>query len=106
MDYVSLYIIAAHREEALAIAHSLVEEKLAACVTLLGEVTSVYRWQDRIVQGQEIALIAKTRSALAEQAIAHIKSMHSYECPCIVAWPIVAGEPQYLDWLANETQIK
>ncbi len=104
MGYVSLYATFAGRDEALAVARALVEERLAACANLLDGVTSVYRWEGRIEQGREVALIVKTRAALAESVIARIRDLHSYACPCIVAWPIVAGYAGYLDWIAGETQ--
>lgn len=104
MDLVSLYITAACREEALAIARALIEEKLAACVNVLDGVTSVYSWKGAMEEAQETALIAKTRAALADKAMARIRELHSYETPCIVAWPIAGGHPAYLDWIARQTQ--
>jgi periplasmic divalent cation tolerance protein len=103
MTFVSVYIIAADAAEALKLADALVGERLAACVNVLGGVRSVYRWQGRIERAEEIALIAKTREDLFDRLAARVRELHSYDTPAIVAWPIVAGDPTYLDWIAQET---
>ncbi len=104
MEYISLYVTASSHDEALAIANSLVEDNIAACVNILDGVTSVYRWEGKIEQSSEVAIIAKTRAELFAAASARIKALHSYDCPCIVAWPIVAGEPDYLKWIGEQTK--
>lgn len=89
--------------EADRIAEALVGERLAACVNILGAVRSVYRWQGAIERADEIAMIAKTTEALFERLAARVRTLHSYDTPAIVAWPIVAGDAAYLDWIAAET---
>jgi periplasmic divalent cation tolerance protein len=103
MNFISVYIVAANAEEAEAIAEVLVGERLAACVNILGPVRSVYRWQGALERADEAAMIAKTRESLFETLAARVKELHSYDVPAIVAWPILAGDAPYLDWLEAET---
>ena len=99
----SVYITAPDLETALWIARALVEEKLAACANILGPITSVFRWEGRVVEEGEVALIAKTTADHVEALTARVKALHPYEVPCIVAWPIAAGYQPYLDWISAET---
>jgi len=89
--------------EAERIAEALVGERLAACVNILGGVRSVYRWQGAVERADEVAMIAKTTQSLFERLAARVRALHSYVTPAIVAWPIVAGDAAYLDWIAAET---
>jgi len=100
---ISVYITAPSRDIAERIAHHLVEEKLAACVNIISGVRSIYRWKDRVESANEVILIAKTRRDLFEPLEKRVKELHSYEVPCIVAWPIEAGHQPYLDWIEKET---
>lgn len=98
------YVTAGSREEALAIGRTVVEERLAACANVLDGMSSIYWWQGALEQASEAVLILKTRAELVERLTARIKDLHSYECPCVVALPIDAGNPDYLDWIARETK--
>jgi len=98
-----IYVTAPSRDEALNIARTLVTEQLVACANVLGEATSVYRWQGKVEEAQEIVLIAKTRNDLAEAALARIKALHSYDVPCAVTYDMAAGLPAYLAWIDQET---
>jgi periplasmic divalent cation tolerance protein len=100
---ISVYIVAADNGEANRIADALVGERLAACVNILGSVRSVYRWQGQVERADEVALIAKTTSALFDSLAARVRQLHSFNTPAIVAWPVVAGDAAYLDWIAAET---
>ena len=100
----SVYIAAPDRDTALAIARTLVEERLAACANLIGPIASVYRWEGRVHAEGEVALIAKTTEARLAALIARVKALHPYQVPCIVAWPIAAGYAPYLEWISSETQ--
>jgi periplasmic divalent cation tolerance protein len=97
------YATAGSRDEALAIGRTVVQERLAACANVLGGATSIYWWQGALEQAGEAVLILKTRAELVERLTARVKELHSYECPCVVALPIAAGNPAYLDWIARET---
>jgi periplasmic divalent cation tolerance protein len=103
MEPISAYIIAADAAEAERIAEALVTERLAACVNVLGPVSSTYRWNGAVERATEIALIAKSRRDLFDRLAARVRALHSYETPAIVAWPIIAGDSAYLDWIAAET---
>lgn len=103
MQPVFLYITADTPEEAAAIGRSLVEERLAACVNILGGITSFYWWEGEVQQGAETALIAKTRADLTDAITARIKQLHGYTCPCVVALPIQGGNQDFIDWIAAET---
>jgi periplasmic divalent cation tolerance protein len=98
------YVTAGSRDEALSIGRTVVQERLAACANVLDGMTSIYWWQGALEQAGEAALILKTRAELVERLIARIRELHNYECPCVVALPIAAGNPDYLDWIARETE--
>ncbi|HEX6113190.1 MAG TPA: divalent-cation tolerance protein CutA [Geminicoccaceae bacterium] len=103
MAAIFCYVTADSRAQALAIGRRIVEERLAACANVLDGMTSIYWWQDALEQASEAVLILKTRAELVERLTARIKELHSYDCPCVVALPIAAGNPAYLDWIARET---
>jgi periplasmic divalent cation tolerance protein len=97
------YVTASSRGEALMIGRTVVEERLAACANVLDGMSSIYWWQGSLEQASEAVLILKTRTELLERLIARIRALHSYECPCVIALPIAAGNPEYLAWIARET---
>jgi periplasmic divalent cation tolerance protein len=97
------YVTADSRDEALTIGRAVVEERLAACANVLDGLTSIYWWQGALEQAGEAVLILKTRAELVDRLTSRIRELHSYECPCVVALPIDAGNPAYLDWIARET---
>jgi periplasmic divalent cation tolerance protein len=86
------------------IARTLVEQRLAACVSRQGPVESVYRWQGRIERAVEVPLLIKTTRQRYAAVEAAIRSLHPYELPEIVAWSPVAGLPAYLRWVRDETE--
>ena len=96
-------ITAPHREEAVRLAEMLVGAHLAACVQILPEMESVYRWQGKIERQTEILLIAKTTREKFHELEREIRALHSYDTPEIVALPIVAGSQPYLDWLNEDS---
>jgi len=97
------YVTAGSREEALAIGRTVVEERLAACANVLDGMSSIYWWQGALEEASEAVLILKTRAELLERLVARVRELHSYDCPCVVALPIDAGNPAYLEWIARET---
>lgn len=94
-----------HREAALELAQALVERRLAACVSVLGTCTSVYRWQGDLERADEVPVLIKTRLTRYAEVEAAIRERHPYELPEIVAVPVMRGLPEYLDWVAEETAI-
>ena len=93
------------RAAALKLAQELVSSRLAACVNVLAECASVYRWKGEIESAAEIPVLIKTRSARYAEVEAAIRRLHPYELPEIVAVPVVRGSSEYLDWVAAETTI-
>ena len=103
MGAILVYITAGDRAEASRIGRALVEEKLAACANVLDGMTSIYRWQGDICEDSEAVLIAKTSEALAPALTERVRSLHSYDCPCVVTLPISGGNADFLDWIAAQT---
>jgi periplasmic divalent cation tolerance protein len=101
MSVISVYAIFADAEEAERIGRAMVEEKLAACVNLLGPVRSIYRWKGAIETSDEVAAIFKTSDESAGQLITRIASLHSYDVPCVAAWPIDRILGAYADWVEH-----
>jgi periplasmic divalent cation tolerance protein len=81
----------------------LVEERLAACCSILPSVRSVYRWKGAVERADECLLLCKTRRDLFDALKARVLERHSYEVPEIFITPVVGGYGPYLDWLAEET---
>lgn len=103
MDLRLVYMTASSREEAKKIGRALVEERLAACANVIDGMESVYWWQGQLTEDRETVLIAKTRAELIPALTERVRALHSYSVPCVVALPILTGNPAYLDWLAAET---
>ena len=99
---VSVYAVFADAGEACRIGGRMVEEKLAACVNVLGECHSIYRWQGKVEVATEAAAIFKARADKAEALIARIAELHSYDVPAIAVWPIDSAWPAYADWVEAE----
>ena len=100
--YVSLYVTCSNRAEARNIAHTLLGEKLIACGNITENVTSLYRWGGSLEESHETTLLVKTRADKSSEVIARIKQLHRYDCPCIVAWPIVDAYEPYLRWIDEQ----
>ncbi|MBI4411376.1 MAG: divalent-cation tolerance protein CutA [Deltaproteobacteria bacterium] len=103
MRYAVVYITCSNRTEADKIGRTLVEERLAACVNIIDGMNSIYRWEGKIEEAKETVLIAKTRETLVKKLIEKAKSLHSYDCPCIVALPITDGNHDFLVWIEKTT---
>ena len=99
-----IYMTAGSKAEAQKIGNALVESKLAACVNILDNMQSIYRWEGTLQQDSEVVLIAKTIDSLVAQLIEKVKSLHSYDCPCIISLPISDGYPPFLDWIQSEVK--
>ena len=100
-DAIVVFMTAANGEEATRLAEMLVGAHLAACVQILPEMESVYRWQGKIERQSEVLLIAKTTRGKFADLEREVRALHSYETPEIVAVPIVIGSQPYLDWLSE-----
>ena len=98
-DAIVVFMTAANGEEATRLAEMLVGAHLAACVQILPEIESVYRWQGEIERSSEVLLLAKTTREKFDDLEREVRALHSYDTPEIVAVPIVAGSAPYLQWL-------
>lgn len=87
-----------------AIAEAIVQQRAAACVNILPAVRSVYRWEGKTEQATEVTLVIKTTQAAYTALESLVASMHPYDVPEIIALPVQAGLPAYLQWVADETQ--
>jgi periplasmic divalent cation tolerance protein len=92
-------LTAANGEEAARLADMLVASRLAACVQILPEIESVYRWQGKVERQAEVLLIAKTLQSKFSELEREVRALHSYDTPEIIAVPIVEGSEAYLRWL-------
>jgi periplasmic divalent cation tolerance protein len=92
---------AGSQEEAAKIARHLVERRVAACVNILPNVTSVYRWKDKVEEGREWLLVIKTTVGAFGQVRQAIADLHSYELPECICLTIEDGSPNYLQWIAD-----
>mgnify|MGYP001155995830 CR=1 FL=1 len=99
-----VYITAPNSQEAIRIGEVLVSKRLAACVNIYPEVRSIYWWQGKMEKENESVLIAKTKAQLVERLIEEVKSIHPYECPCIITFEVKEGFKPFLDWIDQETQ--
>ncbi len=104
MKHYLVYITCGSKEEGAKIARSLLNERLVACANIYEGVDSLYWWEGKIEEGREAVIIAKTTEKRLDQVIAKVKSLHSYSCPCVVAYKIDAGNPDFLKWIEEETK--
>jgi len=102
--FIQVQITFPTQESALSTAAQLVERRLAACAQILGPIRSVYTWNGNREESTEILLLAKTKTVLFDELVTAVHAQHPYECPQIVALPIVAGTQNYLQWVNDNTQ--
>jgi periplasmic divalent cation tolerance protein len=103
MTIFTLYSTFPTRDEAISIVSALLEKRLIACANIIDGATSLYRWEGKMQQEQEVLMLAKTSYDKLEAAIESIKALHSYELPCIVAYPITNGFQPFMQWVKGET---
>jgi periplasmic divalent cation tolerance protein len=99
MPIVFVYCVFADVEEAERIGRRVVEEGLAACINILAPCRSIYRWQGRIEEGEEVPAFLKADSDSADRLIARLAELHSYDVPAITVWPVEKAHPPYADWV-------
>ena len=80
------------------------EQRLVSCVNIIDKISSLYWWKNKIQKDTESLLIAKTRKTLVQKVTDTVKSLHSYECPCVVSVPITGGNEDFLSWIVKETR--
>ena len=98
-----IYVTCKNMKEADDIGTVLVERRLAACVNILPGMNSIYWWEGKVERAEEVVLIAKTRESLVAELTGAVKAIHGYEVPCVVAFPITGGNPDFLAWIRTET---
>jgi len=94
---------AGSQEEAQKIAHALVERRLAACVNIVPEIESVYRWQGKVETATEWLLVIKTQASVFDRVREAIKELHSYDLPECVMLEVETGSHEYLKWIEDST---
>ncbi|MEA5578694.1 divalent-cation tolerance protein CutA [Anabaena sp. UHCC 0451] len=104
MKFIFVYVTCKDRAEALKVGKAVVEARLAACANIIDGMDSIYWWKGELQVEKEAVLIMKSRSDLFAELKEKVKSVHSYEVPCIVALPIEQGNQDYLNWLMAETK--
>ena len=102
--YVIISITACSEQEAKKIATALVNEKLVACANIIPKISSIYWWENKVCQEDEVMVIAKSMQSLFPTIIDRVKSLHSYKVPEIISFPISEGLPEYLNWIEDVTK--
>jgi periplasmic divalent cation tolerance protein len=105
VDAIVVFMTAANGEEAARLADMLVGAQLAACVQILPEMESVYRWQGKIERQAETLILAKTTKGRFEALEREVRALHSYDTPEIIAVPVTAASAPYLKWLGLATDL-
>jgi periplasmic divalent cation tolerance protein len=105
-EYIQVMTTVAQKEDAQALAEAVLEQRLGACVQIVGPITSMYWWEDDIDKSTEYLCIIKSRLDKFKELEKTIKTAHSYDVPEIIATPLVAGSKEYLGWLDNELTVK
>lgn len=99
MSVVSVYAVFANADEVERVGRAVVDDRLAACVNVLGPVRSIYRWKGSVECAEEVAAIFKTTEARADALMTRIAGLHSYDVPCVVTWRIEKLLAAYADWI-------
>ena len=103
-EFCEVVITAADADWLAGFTRTLVEERLAACGQTVREIRSIYRWQGAVHDDAEARVALHTRRSLVPAIVARADALHPYDVPCVLALPVVAGNPAYLEWLAAETR--
>jgi periplasmic divalent cation tolerance protein len=101
---VSIYVTFANDADARRIGRQMVEERLAACVNVLGEAHSIYRWQGRIEEADEFAVLFKSTAGCAELLARRVAELHPYDNPAITVWPIEHAPTAYVQWVRGQVR--
>ena len=101
--YIQAITTAPTRDDAETIARALVDQRLAACVQMIGPIISTYHWDGKVDTNQEWQCMIKSRRDLFEKIVETIRAMHPYKVPEILALPVVAADQPYLEWIEAET---
>ena len=102
-NFISVYVTAPSIQVATDISKTLIHEQLVACANILPPMKSFYQWKGNLQEEEELAIIFKTRTSCYSQLELKIREIHPYECPCIIALPVIAGDFQFLKWVKEQT---
>ena len=100
-NYIIVLVTTQNKAEAEKIAQTLLKEKLIACANIINPVTSLFHWKGNIDKAEECLVVMKSRMDLFAQLAEHVKGLHTYEVPEVLALPIVAGSEAYLGWMGE-----
>ena len=101
MSNIIVLMTTATKKEAEKIARNLLNQRLIVCANMVGPVSSLFWWKEKISRENEFLVLMKTSADLFEKLATTVKQMHSYEIPEIIAVPITKGEQSYLEWLSG-----
>jgi periplasmic divalent cation tolerance protein len=104
MSAFRVVFITVPHDKATGLAEEIIENRLGACVNIIDKVHSIYRWKGKITKDEESLLVIKTATKKVENLIKFVKESHSYEVPEVISLNIAEGNPDYLDWLDEETK--
>lgn len=102
-EIVEVVVTAASLDDMMRITRTLVDERLVACGQHLSPIRSIYRWDGAVQDEREARVALHTRASLIEQVTARVVELHPYDVPCVVALPVVGGNPAYAEWVEAET---
>jgi periplasmic divalent cation tolerance protein len=106
MGIVWVYMTATDTAEARKIGKALVESDSAACVNIIDGMLSIYRWKGEVQEDREVVLIAKTTAEKTAQLKKKVVEIHSYDCPCILVFPVSDGHAPFLQWIEDQVAIQ
>ncbi|HEX5580832.1 MAG TPA: divalent-cation tolerance protein CutA [Gemmatimonadaceae bacterium] len=104
-DAVTILTTVATTDEAVALVRALLDRRLVACGTFLPGARSIYRWEGKIADEQEVLVVLKTRAARLEELRAAFGELHPYRVPELLALPVTGGNEKYLEWINKETAL-
>ena len=102
-EFCEVVVTAADADQLAGLTRTLVDERLAACGHQIAAIRSVYRWEGAVHDEPEARVALHTRRSLVEALTARVVALHPYDVPCVIALPLVGGNPAYLRWIAEET---
>ena len=102
-EFIVVLITAPSLDEGERIGESLVNAKLAACVNIIPSLKSIFFWEGKLCKEDEVLLVVKSRKELLDSLVEHVKKLHSYTVPEIIALPLAGGYQDYLQWVKDVT---
>jgi len=104
-DAIAVMTTLANTDDAVKLVQTLLERRLVACGSVMPGVRSLYRWQGKVADEQEVVVLLKTRSARLETLKLAFEELHPYKVPELLALPVTAGNAKYLEWINGETTL-